>query len=196
MRRPRSRRDVSRAAVRRLLERGRKGDTDALLVASDALYELGFAQDGKEMATAAEIIKRAQDRGDPVAIEAAQGAWFRRSFDSAELALAALDWRDVILSGADREHEWVRSKNLQGIRRYLKKAGGSKLVILERAPDGSGVLNIFFNDGATVSTSFASYSVMHGWTKGRAWTKGSRVETVDRRDPRRRRSRVRSRSRR
>jgi hypothetical protein len=59
-----------------------------------------------------------------------------------------------------------RSRNLRGIITYAGKVG-VKHVATKALPDGRGVLSIRFEDGATVSTEFASADVLRDWVKRR-----------------------------
>ena len=52
-----------------------------------------------------------------------------------------------------------RSKNLAGIRRYASKHGIDN-VRLTGFTDGTGMLTVYFSDGASSTVSFASFEVL------------------------------------
>lgn len=80
-----------------------------------------------------------------------------------------------------------RSRNLAGVTNYARRAQGATLIVLEhrpgRFPDGEGLLHIYFDDGATLSTSFSSYEHMERWLSNklrarRSWLAGAPIAYI------------------
>lgn len=73
-----------------------------------------------------------------------------------------MDYVIITLDG----QEVSRSRNLRGILRYANQNPVIQSHIFKNS-DGTGTLDIVFNNGATVSTLFADYSVLKDWIEYR-----------------------------
>ncbi len=64
----------------------------------------------------------------------------------------------------DRDGKVIqKSKNLAGIRAYVRKHAANAIDISEIAPLGGGKLCLLFEDGSSYETNFASFTVLKGF---------------------------------